>query len=366
MMGTDRDNLLAEALRTANPLGPETLAQLNDGELAGRLRAKVDDVLERDGSVSFRPPRGRARPFERYALISLVVIGTAVAATPQGRALAERVADVVGIGDEPSREATSPIDEPAVVIGAGHTPNGTRYEIVASGDMNIFRDDEPTTCVSLDLVGLKAPTNAACLTEGSIRTPDRQLVQPIAYLGPRELGADRLIVDGLASPEVESAAIEHREGSGAVRSYPAVVGELDRALAERIGASREVNFVVAFLPEDLVPPDPTPSQFGPPRPAYKGNPQVIDALSRLTVVTYTGDGTELARRPLGTHRFDETILYGAQSTRRPEDEALMIEDCAREVLPAYGRLGEIKPELPPRFGRDVNRCVEERREARRG
>src|SRR5687768_845903 len=71
------------------------------------------------------------------ALVALLV--AALSLTPFGHAIAERIGDLIGIGDEPTRERIDPAGEPAVVIGVGDV-SGRPFEIVASTDPAFGKD----------------------------------------------------------------------------------------------------------------------------------------------------------------------------------------------------------------------------------
>jgi hypothetical protein len=318
------------------------------------------------------------------------IVAAAMALTPGGRALAERIGELVGIGDEPTRSSLGLIDEPAIVIGAGESPNGTAYEVVASADMNIYRDESPETCVGIDFPGSDAPSNAGCLTGELSRSIDERVITPTVFLGSAELGRERLIVDGLASPEVVSAEVERVAEDGSIERHPVAVSHLTGELAREIGASREATFLLAFLPEDLVPPppaatDPQPS-FAIPAPApgtipdspgagseagpvigrdipvptlpgdHGGSPARA-ALARLSLVAYDGDGSEIARESLARQPFSEVTLYSAGSgTAADGRDQAVLERCFRQVLPRYGTPGEIPPQLPRSFGEELGEC----------
>lgn len=335
-------------------------------------------------------PRGRLLRVATPA--TAAILAAAMALTPGGRALAERIGELVGIGDEPTRNSVALIDEPAVVIGAGESPNGTAYEVVASADMNIYRDESPDTCIGIDFPGIDAPSNAGCLTGELSRSIDERVITATAFLGSTELGHERLIVDGLASPEVASAEIEWVAENGSIERHPVAVSHLTGELARDIGASREAAFLLAFLPEDLVPPPPsaTDSQpsFAVPAPAPGTIPDspgagseagpligrdippvslpgdrddspARAALARLSVVAYDGDGSEIARQSLARQPFSDVTLYSAENgTAADARDQAVVEGCFREILPRYGTPGEIAPQLPSSFGEELGDCLE--------
>lgn len=373
-----------ERLRAANPVDPSSLATELRGSPLVAARGRAIAIAE-GGRVDDRlvvPTASTVRARVATALAVIALIGAA-SLTPPGQALAERLGELVGIGDKPTR-TQGLIDEPAVVIDAGESPGGTAYEVVASADMNIYRDEDPPTCIGLDLPELEGPVNAGCLTPELEASLDSVTVSPVAFLGPAELGSERLIVDGLASAEVASAEIERLADDGSIDRYPVKVSHLDDELAAKIGASSEAAFLLAFLPEELVPPPPPEGQEGEasvaiPVPApdstFEGGPPVIgrdpvsaspegneaspakQALARLSLVAYDDEGQEIARERLDRGPFSDRLLYASLTDPRPDGASQVLEECFLEVLPQYGTLGGIRPDLPDSFGQDLNECV---------
>jgi hypothetical protein len=89
--------------------------------LLNAIREQAPEVRARHAA------RVRARVGVGATLLAVLVAG---AFTSPGRAATEWVANLAGIGDEPTLDF--PGDEPgAVVIGAGHLSDGTPYEVVA-------------------------------------------------------------------------------------------------------------------------------------------------------------------------------------------------------------------------------------------
>lgn len=343
---------LDPAASIVGELGPD---EIRDARARALRLAAERDSLDGDRSA------GRRRSVTRLAIgLAAAALLVALSLTPPGRAVAERLGELVGIGDAPSREAASGIDEPAVVIGAGESPNGTRYEVVASADTNIYRDEHPTTCIGLDMPNADGPSNEGCLTDAVLGSLDRTIVSPIAFLGSRDLGADRLIVDGLASSRVRSAEIERIADDGSIERYPVEVSHLEGELAAEIGATGEAAFLLAFLPETLVPPPPQP--FPPEQSGVAEASPPKQALARLSLVAFGADGTEIARESLGSAPNSDLSLYMAESMPGNDAADQILEDCFRELLPRYGTPGEIKPQLPTGFGEELNSCAQARRQ----
>ena len=357
-------------------------AEISDGLGSDALRRARERAMQlaaaKPGAAGARTPR---RPTRRLVLGAATVL-VAASFTPPVQAVAERLGELVGIGDEPTRSIDSGIAEPAVVIGEGNSPNGTAYEVVASADMNIYRDEQPPTCISLDLPHTDGPTNAACLSGEVTDSLERQVLRPTAYLGSTELGSDRLIVDGLARDAVASAEVQRRLDDGSIERYPAGVSHLDGELAARIGTTSTAAFIVAFLPSDLVPPPPgelgelrgqdipvpapAPGDIGQKDPGYPEG--MVDprasasaaeaALGRLSLVAFDSAGRELARQALDSAPFADVTLYAGAEARGSGDRQALLDECFQEVLPKYGTPGEIKPQLPAAFGEDLNNCLQ--------
>lgn len=369
-----------ERLRDANPADAEHLAR----ELAGTglvdARERVARIAEGAHGATPVPRAGRKRPRLTLGILALAV---AASFTPPVQALAERVGELVGIGDEPTRNATGPLDEPAVVIGAGESPSGAPYEVVASSDSNIYYDEDPRTCIGLDLPEVDGTSHAGCLTHDLKRSLESSAVFPVAFLGPSELGDDQLIVDGLARADVTRVEIE-RVTSDGIDSYATQLYQLDGALADAIGSDEQAAFFVTFLPEELVPPlDPHAPQgspeFAQPAPApgtIPGDSPVIGAgldpdaqrridspveraLARMSVVAYDAEGNEVGRESLLRGPFSHAMVYSRLTgwVHGATERDRISERCYIETLRRYGEIGEIEPQLPPEFSRDLGACL---------
>lgn len=241
---------------------------------AARLPTLVllEDELVKRASVG-QSARWRTHSFA-VAVAALLLVLALGALTPFGRAVAEELAELVGIGDEPSREQDATGDEPAVVIGVGQAPSGESFEIVASTEPAVGQPVGEATCISLDFPATSGPVTAACLTEALLTEVDRKGIAAGAVRGSGRL-AESLLVTGLVEPSAELVVAEH--GVTGRERTEAELAVLDPELAEVIGSRDRVTFFVAFLP----------------RP---GQPGLDDRT--LRVRTFDAMGHELARQAL--------------------------------------------------------------------
>lgn len=201
--------------------------------------------------------------------------------SPPGQAIAERLGELVGIGDEPTEGGIGP----SVVIGLGEV-NGVPYEVVASSRLGIVtsRDDLGKPCIGLEIPGVPGLTSYNCVTSEF----DGELT-PVVSGAPRELGEEaELIVQGLAPPSVERVDVAYRPQDGDERMTAAQVSPLTAELAGKIGAEDGTRFFMAFLPRGiLLPPD---------RPEGRlTEANAAQALARIEVTAYDVEGSELER-----------------------------------------------------------------------
>jgi hypothetical protein len=194
------------------------------------------------------PPR---YPRATVVAAALAIIVAMTALTPFGRAVAEEIADWIGIGDAPTREQVDPVGEPAVVIGYG-VVDGVRFELIASADPAFARGTgDPVPCFDVDFPEL-SNFAALCLTPETRATLSSERVTATALLDPAgPVPGHPLMVAGLADGAVAEVHIE--DGSGA-EAVAANVGRLTPDLAARIGLDKPYSFYLAFLPADAADP----------------------------------------------------------------------------------------------------------------
>jgi hypothetical protein len=254
------------------------------GRLPTPPRAVLDEILASDPAIeppAVMWPRPRfARP--RIAVIVAVVLALIVAFsfTPPGRAVAERIGELIGIGDEPA--GSTGFGRPAVVIGAGESPDGFPYQVVAARSLkNGAGGDE--TCVGLDLPELSGVAVAECLTPTQVEILQAQVVAPVLYAAPSGLGPEaRFVIQGLVRADAGEVEVRYRSEAGETRA-PTEIVSLDQALGERIGSSEMADFFAAFLPGAAID-DPGALPAG----------ELEQRLERITLTVRDGDGAVLA------------------------------------------------------------------------
>ncbi|MDQ3758714.1 MAG: hypothetical protein M3331_02040, partial [Actinomycetota bacterium] len=236
-MSTDFSPELATALRN-EPVSPPEAAQ-------ERAIAAVSAAFARNESA--------ATPHRFWVPTALVLIALAVGLTPQGRALAEDVGQLVGIGDEPT--ADRPDDGPAatdgaVVIGAGSTPAGDPFEIVAFQGRypaKIESSEGQGTCIGLDFPELDDPSLGTRCIEGPQGEP---LPSPAITDSAPTLGEEAgLTISGLIGPGIDRVEVTYDGDDGERVAAPTTVGLLTAELAASVQAAEEVGFFVSFLPD---------------------------------------------------------------------------------------------------------------------
>jgi hypothetical protein len=320
----------------------------------------------RDLDSAMREHRGSARPGPRRGRLAAVVLAGAVVAagltaTPPGRAIAERLGELAGIGDEPTSSLDSPVDVPDAVFGVGQAPNGTGYEVVANTDHNLVRDRVHETCVSVEFPSTGSGAAwANCLTRSLAASIADDPLHLAARFGPAELGAERLIISGIVSTEIAHAEIRYEAPDGDTSVYDAEVFPLSGEVGQAIGADEELHYALAFLPTDVAPPKPedhyAPIEIGRehPMPSDPRDHPVNQALDRFTVVGFDESGREVDRQSLGSYTWAFLILYplehpGADSYERA------FEECLRALAAERG--GPIKPDLSEEEVDELDACA---------
>jgi len=259
--------------------------------------------LERAAEQGGQGPR-YVGPVAAGAVAALLLAATVF--TAPGRAVAEQLGELVGIGDEPTQDrlrTPAGSDYPAVVIGTGETPGGERYEIVASSPPQVTDDGERAACISVEVPGFEGPELASCFGEEPMQLAER-VIDPLALTGGAKLSPTRLMVQGLALPEVARVEVRHPSATGALETTEANLGLLDEELASRIDLSFQAGYFIAFLPEAVIPSEARQehAEWRPAGEPFVRSRAAIDAmraaLAQIEVVAYGAEGEELARRSL--------------------------------------------------------------------
>ncbi|MGH2988672.1 MAG: hypothetical protein ACRDMA_02255 [Solirubrobacterales bacterium] len=139
------------------------------------------------------------------------------------------------------------------MIGAGETPDGVPFEIVAyEGRISEDKKGPPFagTCISLDWPELADPRGGERCIDGPQRDPlpVPGATDPEGSLGP---GA-ALEISGLTGPEVDRVDVVYTNRLGDRVNAPVTIAKLDGRLAKQAGTTQEAGFFVAFLPDEDV------------------------------------------------------------------------------------------------------------------
>jgi hypothetical protein len=223
------------------PLGTNKLSSLD--ELRDQF-ATLPDALPRR--------RWAAGPGMRASGLALLAVAALALAslTPPGRAIATDLGQLVGIGDEPTRDPAP--GERAVVIGTGDAAKSYRYEVVAETNHGGSPDSE--TCIYLEFPELGGPTGGNCITSYTRRTlPQDHITPPFPHGAPAEFGPDaRLIVQGLVTPDVAQVTVTRSETDGSRTEFPVEFSSLNEDLSRKIGVEDRAGFFFALLPEGIL------------------------------------------------------------------------------------------------------------------
>jgi hypothetical protein len=312
---------------------------MNDDRLIGELLRAVAVpeaglAIERTAAaardaVAVRPPHTGFRLRIALCLAAAAAI-VGFSLSPPGRAIADELARLVGIGgpptvDQASQDITPQAGSDPVVIGEGLVPQGgPRFEIVAyEGQRNkrlqaeMERDAAEAeqeghpfppevlsqaagTCVSLDW-----PESVD--TQGGDFCIDGPQVNPLpnpghtdyeSKLGP---GA-RMAITGLVGPSVDGLEVSYVNASGERVQAPVTLAKLDDELAEQSGATERFGFYVAFIP---------PADVG------DGGLQA-QVMTTVELTAFDADGVEVKRLDYGALIAEQIQNSQAQAERLEE------------------------------------------------
>jgi hypothetical protein len=261
-MNLERSERLAELLRSAalpQPNGAEARA-------CAAAVAQAEDRWRAGRRIHLSPALA--------ALIAAIALAGALL-TPPGRAVADWVADAVGIGDSPTLEQEGSVPGSAVVIDSGTLSDGTSYELVAklvtpellpgpSGrEFQEFRFDADLICFTVDWPGITergaggnctpadgsgAPGEAAFQTPGLFRPPYRTDFS----WEDSEPNVSSILFGILNDPAVDRVEVVRRDQAGPTSQIPAKVITLSGALLERVGGTGPVRVFESLLdPGDM-------------------------------------------------------------------------------------------------------------------
>jgi hypothetical protein len=271
---------LERSERLAELLGNATLPQ-PDGAAARACAAAVAQAEDRWRA-------GRRIPLSPAlaALIAAIALAGALL-TPPGRAVADWVADVVGIGDSPTLEQEGSVPGSAVVIDSGALSDGTAYELVAKlvtpellpgqsaresaataggsseAEVKEFRFDADLICFTVDWPGITekgaggnctradgslSPGGSAFQTPGLFRPPYRT---DFSWEGS-EPNVSSIFFGILNDPAIDRVEVVRRDQAGPTTQVAAKVITVSGALLERVGGTGPVRVFESLLdPHDM-------------------------------------------------------------------------------------------------------------------
>jgi hypothetical protein len=191
------------------------------------------------------PPR---RPSGHALMLAAAIVAVLVAASlsPPGRAVADKLGELVGIGDE-----ATDVGGDSVVIGVGEGPSGARYEVFSFKDHPNVLGAE--ICFGIAVPPAKEADTAAdgaiCLTGDEHKRLERDVVAPIAKPAPRALGVeDMILVEGITRGDVATVELELETEGGAAESIP-VETLPPEELEPIVGSSEGVGYFYGMVPE---------------------------------------------------------------------------------------------------------------------
>ena len=262
----------------------------------------VDDLPSLDAlgrtfaAAAAAEARGR-RGAQRSSLPRFAAIGLCAIAllglgslTPPGRAVAEQVGDLVGIG-KPEIDGQS-----FTVLLDRDRVDGRGYEVEASGD---FQPGE--TCIFLNFKAIGGDQMGSCLAGDTPEVVRREKVAPFIYRAtPGLFGDGTIVVQMLASLDVDRVELQYRRTDGSPGSVDASGSALDPSLTDDIGvgSNQATRFFFAVLPASL--------------PADLRNldrdAETDSLLSSLVISTYDAAGNQLSSRRMSAPREGESRL----------------------------------------------------------
>jgi hypothetical protein len=298
---------------------------------------------EFDRLAAVQPPRQAMDLWAKLALaVAALLAVTGLSLTPPGRAIAEEIGELVGIGDP----ATLPPDDRGpslvergqpVVIASGRAPDGSPYEVVANRSVThhpthspVRFPDGPVTCMTVDL--LEAPSVhgiEVCVGQG-----DQGLLGRTGYLDgvnfiDRRVYLDegddygpeaRYMLTAEVSPDITRVEVTYREAGDRVEAY-SDVGQVDAEIAALLGTDDRVGYIVAFLPDDRLPPGWTVHA-----PEHRQDPGVLGTIELV--------GINEAGEAVAQDHFGERITQQLEADNRRLQAQQTMEERVLAALEA--------------------------------
>lgn len=157
----------------------------------------------------------RSRPRRKASGVALgLLAAVALAVSPVGQAVAERVTELAGIGERPD---VPPFTNPgaefdSAVIAQGVAPGGEKFDIALTTDFSIRHGGAPVACATTLFPEQLAPPNfSICLNETTRKALARgPKILPSISISPPELsGESGVTVVGSTSPDIEQVTISY-------------------------------------------------------------------------------------------------------------------------------------------------------------
>lgn len=259
------------------------------------------------------PPRSQRKWLA--GALGAVFVAAMLSLTPPGRAIAEDVGQLVGIGEPSSFDQSAisdlPASGPGLVLASGTIPGSEQpYELVgyASEETSQGGSPGPMSCLNFDLPGLDKPSEAG-FNRVCVGGPQRRTLDTSGFTDAEDtLGPDaRYWVEGLVSPEVSRVEVTYEDADGERQQAPVVLGMLTDEIADQVGAPVELGRFLGFMPDDGIASS-----------AVGASPDEHPFLETIEVRAFDADGNEIATQPFGLALTDQISDDGSVSdTRRP-------------------------------------------------
>lgn len=289
-----------------------------------------------------KPGRGR----RLLAGLAALAAGAALIVSPPGRALAEKVAELAGIGEAPTEvpAVVSPGSEnQSEVVATGTSPTGVPYEVVASVSTDAQDGEGGVTCFSVSFPSLASSSaSASCLTRAAQRPFEQgPTISPFVSVGQRALSPEAdLIVTATVSAEIDSVMLTYADGDN-VREAPLTSAEVTLAPAGRVDEGGDplppisARYVVGFVPSRILGPIPNTSG-SPLDPAAP--PSLEEALASIKLSGFDEAGellveTAAAQGPLASWSIVEEWN---QRNVAPSQRELEMRRCFEQILRRAG------------------------------
>ncbi len=197
----------------------------------------------------------RRTPVLVAAILALLV---ASSFTPPGRAVADDLGQLVGIGEEPSDPGFAEGNGPSEseVIGLGTSPNGTDFELAATTNKPADHPSNATTCLYVSFPNPGVRTNGEeCMTHEALGDiQGHNAIRAFPLVGPPLLGEDGdLLVEITARRSVAGVDVTY-PGPDGKEAREATLAPFEAAPSlspQRQGEDATptpLQFGVAFLP----------------------------------------------------------------------------------------------------------------------